>query len=183
MVTINVLEKTFILFLSLFSVNYYIYTIPRIFYYPSFRLIISPILKTMFGALLFLVVNYFALFTVVSIEQCKPDGSDDCYIFPWRSWGSCTGICGHQKQNRERFFCCKDNVIPHNLENCLEHCNFSNAFKTVHNRICRVCENGGTVLSASSPCICGSRYKGDCCEGRNNYTGSLSFVGFIQIFA
>lgn len=136
----------------------------------------------MFRALWFLVVNYSALLTVVTVEQCKQDDSDDCYIFPWRSWGSCTGNCGHQKQNRERFFCCKNDVIPHNLENCLQHCNFSNDFETVHNRTCRVCENGGSVLLASSPCICSSRYNGDCCEGRNN-SENLSFVGYIQIFA
>lgn len=35
----------------------------------------------MFGYLLFLVVSYSALFTVVTIEQCKPDGYDDCYVF------------------------------------------------------------------------------------------------------
>lgn len=133
----------------------------------------------MFGFLLFLVVSYSALFTVVTIEQCKPDGYDDCYIFPWRSWGSCTGNCGHQKQNRKRFFCCRVDVIPHNLENCLKHCNFSNAFETFQNQTCLVCKNGGTVLSASSPCVCGSRYKGDCCEGRYN-SESLCFVDFIH---
>lgn len=142
-----------------------------------FNQIISSVLKTMFGYLLFLVVSYSALFTVVTIEQCKPDGYDDCYIFPWRSWGSCTGNCGHQKQNRKRFFCCR--VIPHNLENCLKHCNFSNAFEKFQNQTCLVCKNGGTVLSASSPCVCGSRYKGDCCEGRYN-SESLCFVDFIH---
>lgn len=89
----------------------------------------------MFGFLLFLVVSYSALFTVVTIEKCKPDGYDDCYIFPWRSWGSCTGNCGHQKQNRKRFFCCRVDKIPHNLENCLKQCNFQTLlkhFKTKH---------------------------------------------------
>lgn len=147
-----------------------------------FNQIISSVLKTMFGFLLFLVVSYSALFTVVTIEKCKPDGYDDCYIFPWRSWGSCTGNCGHQKQNRKRFFCCRVDAIPHNLENCLKHCNFSNAFETFQNQTCPVCKNGGTVLSASSPCVCGSRYKGDCCEGRYN-SESLRFVDFIHFFA
>lgn len=136
----------------------------------------------MFRVILFLVISCSALLTVVTIEQCKSDGSDDCVVFPWRSWGSCTGNCGHQKQNRKRFFCCNVNVRPHNLENCLLYCNLSNAFETFQNQTCRVCKNGGTVLSASSPCVCGSQYKGDCCEGKYN-SESLSFVDFIHFFA
>lgn len=122
----------------------------------------------MLGALLFFVVYYSALLTVVTVEQCEQDRYSDCHIFSWRSWGSCTGNCGHQKQNRERFFCCDDSVIPHTLEKCLQHCNFSNAFEYLQNQQCRVCENGGTMLLASSPCMCNSWHKGDCCEGRIN---------------
>lgn len=110
-----------------------------------------------------LLINFSVPFTVVSIEQCHPD----CYIFDWLSWGNCTGDCGNQKQNRKRFFCCSEAVQPFNFENCLQHCSLPNTFKTLQNQTCRVCGNGGTVLSASSPCICSSRYKGDCCEGRN----------------
>lgn len=135
----------------------------------------------MLRVILFLVISCSALLTVVTIEQCKSDGSDDCVVFPWRSWGSCIGNCGHQKQNRKRFFCCNVNVRPHNLENCLLYCNLSNAFETFQNQTCRVCKNGGTVLSASSPCVCGSQYRGDCCEGKYN-SESLSFVDFIHFF-
>lgn len=114
---------------------------------------------------------------LVTAEQCKSDGSDDCHIFPWRSWESCNGACGHQNRRREQVFCCSANVYPHNIDNCLKHCNFSNNFERFQNKTCRVCEHGGTLLSVSSPCKCSLLYKGDCCQGRNNCT-----VSFISIF-
>lgn len=121
----------------------------------------------MFRAILFLLIIFSALLTTVTIEQCNNDVSSDCHVFPWRSWGRCTGACGHQKRTRRRVFCCNAKE-PRNVENCLHYCNFPDTFETLQNQSCRFCENGGTVLSASSSCICSLRYKGDCCEGRNN---------------
>lgn len=114
---------------------------------------------------------------LVTAEQCKLDGSDECHIFTWRSWESCNGVCGHQKQIRERVFCCSSNVTPHNIDNCLKHCNFSHNFERLQNKTCRVCEHGGKLISVSSPCKCSLRYKGDCCQGRNNCT--ISFISVV----
>lgn len=107
---------------------------------------------------------------LVTAEQCKLDGSEDCHIFTWRSWGSCNGVCGHQKQQRERVFCCDANLKPHNIDNCLKHCNLLSNFERFQNKTCRVCEHNGTLISVSSPCKCSLRYKGDCCQGRNNFS-------------
>lgn len=102
---------------------------------------------------------------VLSIqEHCTSDGSDDCHIFPWRSWGSCNGACGHQNQNRGRVFCCDAQVVPHTLDSCVKHCGFIN-YETNQNKTCRVCENGGTFSSILTLCICGPRNTGDCCQG------------------
>lgn len=98
--------------------------------------------------------------TVVS-SQCRSDGSEECNFFPWESWSICNGNCGHQKQSRERKFCCT--VAALSLENCLTHCNFHNSDR-LQNLSCRVCENGGSVLS-SSLCQCTKLYKGGCCQG------------------
>lgn len=96
-------------------------------------------------------------------EQCWSDGSDECHIFLWRSWGSCNGACGHQNQNRERLFCCDARVVPHTLDNCVKHCGFHN-YETNQNKTC-VCENGGTFSLILTSCICGPRNTGDCCQG------------------
>ena len=74
------------------------------------------------------------------------------------------GTCGHQRQIRQRVFCC--NVIPKNVPTCLRHCNMSESFELSQHKTCRVYENGCTSVSVSSPCKCTTRYKGACCKGR-----------------
>ena len=39
------------------------------------------------------------------METCNND-NDDCHIFNWRPWSLCNGTSGHQRQIRERVFCC-----------------------------------------------------------------------------
>lgn len=119
----------------------------------------------MYRSLLFHMINFYALFSVETLDQCITEA--DCHVLLWSSWRSCSGTCGHQKQNRGRQFCCSEAVKPWNLENCLQHCNLPNTFEYLQIKRCRVCKNGGKLLSVSYPCICSSRYKGDCCEGRN----------------
>lgn len=87
-------------------------------------------------------------------------------MFPWRSMGSCIGICGYQNQSRERVFCCNAKVKPHDLEHCMQYCHFQNDFELVQNKTCRVCENGGTFSPILYSCTCGARYTGECCQGR-----------------
>lgn len=117
---------------------------------------------------------------VLSIqEQCRSDGSDDCRVFPWRSWGSCNGACGHQKQNRERVFCCSSNVMPHTLDSCLKHCGFPNDFEIIQNKTCRVCENGSTFSSILTSCICGPRNTGDCCQGIEIIFNNMYIYSYI----
>lgn len=110
------------------------------------------------------MINVYALFTVETHDQCG-NAVNDCDVFSWSSWGSCSGTCGHQKQNRGRTFCCSEAVKPWNWENCLQHCNLPNTFEYLQTKRCRVCKKK-KLLSVSYPCICSSRYKGDCCEGR-----------------
>lgn len=117
----------------------------------------------MFRSLLFHLINVYALFTVETLDQCRKD----CLVDPWSSWRSCSGPCGHQKQIRGRKLCCDEALKPWNWEHCLQHCNLPNTFENLQFKQCRVCKNGGKLLSISDPCICSSRYKGDCCEGRN----------------
>lgn len=112
--------------------------------------------------------------TVVS-SPCRDDGSDECHFFSWESWSICNGYCGHQKQSRERKFCCS--VKPVSLENCLTHCNFHYSDR-LQNQSCRICENGGTVLS-SSLCQCTTWYKGGCCQGTNDIFYRLEYSQFI----
>lgn len=102
-------------------------------------------------------------------ENCGKNGSEDCHIFSWRSWGSCNGVCGHQTRSRERVFCCSLDVHPHDLENCLAHCNFTNNFESHQNQTCIVCEHGDMLSSLTSTCKCGSHFKGDCCQGRKHF--------------
>eukprot|EP00105_Crassostrea_gigas_P035823 XP_019919971.1 PREDICTED: delta-like protein 4 isoform X1 [Crassostrea gigas] len=119
----------------------------------------------MYRSVLFHIILYWFLISQAKNEEhCALDGSDDCHIFDWRPWGSCIGICGHQKQSRERVFCCDANVIPHDIKHCLQHCHFPNNFERLQNKTCRVCENGGTFSSISSSCICGPRFTGGCCQ-------------------
>lgn len=118
----------------------------------------------MFRILLVFFFIWKLLVTVVS-SQCRPYPADECKFFPWESWSICNGNCGHQKQSRERKFCCTAN--PLTLENCMKHCNVHNSDR-LQNLSCRVCENGGTLLS-SSLCQCTRWYKGGCCQGMNDY--------------
>eukprot|EP00105_Crassostrea_gigas_P035825 XP_019919973.1 PREDICTED: fibropellin-3-like [Crassostrea gigas] len=97
---------------------------------------------------------------VETLDQCRKD----CLVDPWSSWRSCSGPCGHQKQIRGRKLCCDEALKPWNWEHCLQHCNLPNTFENLQFKQCRVCKNGGKLLSISDPCICSSRYKGDCCE-------------------
>lgn len=129
-----------------------------------------------YRSVLFQILLYWFLISLAKNEHCVFDGSDDCHVFPWRSWGSCIGVCGHQKQSRERVFCCDANVIPHDIEHCLQHCRFNNDFERLQNKTCRVCENGGTFSSISSSCICGPRYTGGCCQGKTCIQVIIYFV-------
>lgn len=130
-----------------------------------------------YRSVLFQILLYWFLISITKTdERCNPDGSDDCHVFPWRSWGSCIGICGHQKQSRERVFRCNARVQPHDVEHCLQHCGFPYDFETLQNKTCLVCENGGTLSSISSSCICGPRYIGDCYQGRTCTLVLFSFL-------
>lgn len=115
-------------------------------------------------------------------ENCRTYGSGpfgDCQIFSWRSWGSCTGVCGHQKRSRERVFCCSKDVHPHNLENCLKHCNFSKDFESYQNQTCIVCEHGGTSSLLAFTCKCTPNYKGDCCQGKKQFGRVFQTTSFF----
>ena len=109
-------------------------------------------------------LSLLRVFRPAFMKTCN-GGNYDCHIFNWRPWGLCNGTCGHQRQIRERVFCCDVSVIPHNVPTCLRHCNMSESFELVQNKTCRVCENGGTSVSVSSPCKCTILYKGACCQG------------------
>ena len=110
-------------------------------------------------------LSLLRVFRPAFMETCN-GGNYDCHIFNWRPWGLCNGSCGHQRQIRERVFCCNPTlVIQHNVPNCFKHCNMSESFELSQNITCRVCENGGTSVSVSSPCKCTNRYKGACCQG------------------
>lgn len=141
---------------------------------------IKTVIIMMYRTVLFHIILYWFLISQAKNEEhCALDGSDDCQIFDWRPWGSCIGICGHQKQSRERVFCCDANVIPHDIKHCLQHCHFPNNFERLQNKTCRVCENGGTFSSISSSCICGPRYTGGCCQGK---TCIQVIIYFLQTF-
>ena len=106
-------------------------------------------------------LSLLRVFRPAFMEKCTD--VSECHIFNWRPWGLCNGTCGHQRQIRERVFCCS--VTPHNVPTCLTHCNMSQSFVLSQNKTCRVCENGGTSVSVSSPCKCTILYKGACCQG------------------
>ena len=107
-------------------------------------------------------LSLLRVFKPAFMETCT--GDNECQIFNWRPWGLCNGTCGHQRQIRERLMCCNASVIPHDIPTCLKHCK-SESFELSQNQTCRVCENGGTSVSVSSPCKCTPRYEGACCQG------------------
>lgn len=114
---------------------------------------------------------------VTVLSSPSSDGSiAECDFRSWESWSICNGYCGHQKQSRERMFYCF--LKPASLENCLKYCKFTNSDR-LQNQSCRICENGGTVLS-SSLCQCTTWYKGGCCQGMNYYIYML-WAGKITI--
>ena len=100
---------------------------------------------------------------VHSTENCT---SNDCHVFDWLSWSVCVGNCGSQSQYRERHMCCDDEVRPHNLENCLKHCNLDSDFELNDTQNCRICENDGTLHRLS--CSCDVNHQGDCCLGEKH---------------
>lgn len=119
-------------------------------------------------------------------ETCNQNNSDDCHFFNWRPWGSCIGKCGYQNQTRERFFCCNSEVIPHTVENCLLHCNLSRQYPTKESKTCRICLNGGTLHSVSTPCGCSPKFKGDCCQGKDaihQYPISFEYLPILFILS
>ena len=90
--------------------------------------------------------------------------SNDCHVFDWLPWSVCVGDCGSQSQYRERRMCCDDKVKPHDVENCLKHCNLDPDFPLNDTQNCRICENGGTLNILS--CTCDVHHHGDCCQGK-----------------
>lgn len=54
--------------------------------------------------MLFHLINFYALFTVETFDQCGSTAVDDCHVLSWSSWGSCSGTCGNQTRTRERLF-------------------------------------------------------------------------------
>ena len=60
--------------------------------------------------------------------------------------------------------CCDDEVRPHDLENCLKHCNLDSNFELNVTKNCRTYENGGTLHILS--CTCDVHHQGDCCQGK-----------------
>lgn len=100
----------------------------------------------------------------------------DCRVFDWEPWSVCSGNCGFQSQNRERYMCCDVEVKPHTKEHCLLHCNMDADFLFNMSRPCRKCENGGRLNSSSLSCQCDEYHGGGCCQGKRLGIYSMVFV-------
>ncbi|XP_062594266.1 neurogenic locus notch homolog protein 2-like [Saccostrea cucullata] len=109
------------------------------------------------------LLQMFAFYTsTILASDCSRE--PECHLFDWKEWGSCTGACGTQSQQRERNMCCSTSVSPHTIENCLKHCKLPSSFKLHESKSCRICENGGTLNISSLSCKCDLYHKGDCCQ-------------------
>jgi hypothetical protein len=112
---------------------------------------------------------------LLSIKIATPKSCGEtfpnCHVFEWNSWGSCSGICGNQTQNRLREMCCRNSLPNRSEETCRIDCGIT---KPLHQtRTCRTCLYG--TLVSSNVCRCHLGYRGKCCEGKpgNMVTSSV----------